>query len=46
MTEDEIFGWHSCLNGHEFEPALGVSDGQGSLECCNPWSHKEVDMTE
>ena len=24
---------------------LGNSEGQGSLECCNPWGHKELDMT-
>ena len=30
MTEDEIVGWHHQLNGHEFEQALGVGDGQGS----------------
>ena len=30
-TEDEIVGWHHRLNGHEFEQALGVGDGQGSL---------------
>ena len=35
MTQDEMVGWHHRLNGHEFEQALGVSDGQGSLECCN-----------
>ena len=23
--------WHHCLNGHEFEQALGVADGQGGL---------------
>ena len=33
-------------NGHEFEQALGVSDGQGSLACCSPWGCKELDMTE
>ena len=27
MTEDEMVGWHHQLNGHEFEQALGVSDG-------------------
>ena len=21
-------------------------EGQGSLECCSPWGHKEWDMTE
>ena len=46
MTEDEIFGWHHRLNGHEFEQALGVSDGQGSLVCCTPWGHKESDVME
>ena len=33
------------LDGHEFEYALGVGDGQGSLACCSPWGHKESDMT-
>ena len=46
MTEDEMVGWHHQLNGHEFEQALGVVDGQGSLACCSPWGHKESDMTE
>ena len=27
-TEDEMVGWHHQLNGHEFEQALGVGDGQ------------------
>ena len=39
--QDETVEWHSCLNGHEFEQTLG----QGSLECCNPWGHKELDVT-
>ena len=43
---DEMDGWHHRLNGHEFEQALGVGDGQGSLACCSPWGHKESDMTE
>ena len=30
MTEDEMAGWHHRLDGHEFEQALGVDDGQGS----------------
>ena len=34
MTEDEMVGWHHQLNGHEFEQASGVVDGQGSLACC------------
>ena len=36
MTEDEMVGWHHQLNGHEFEQALGVGDGEGSLACCSP----------
>ena len=40
MTEDEIVGWHHWLNGHEFEQALGVGDGQGSLACCGSWGHR------
>ena len=43
MTEDEMAGWHQWHYGHEFEQAPGVGDGQGSLECCCPWGHKESD---
>ena len=46
MAEDEKVQWHHQHNGHEFEPALGGGDEQGSLVCCRPWSHKELDMTE
>ena len=46
MTEDEMVGWHHWLNGHEFEQVLGVGDGQGTLVCCSPWGHKELDTTE
>ena len=35
-TEDKIVGWHHWLNGHEFEQAPGVGDGQGSLTCSSP----------
>ena len=45
-TEDEMVGWHHWFNGHEFEQAPGVGDGQGSLVCCSPWGHKELDTTE
>ena len=45
MAEDEMVGWHE-FDGHEFEQALGVGDGQGSLECCRPRSPKILDMTE
>ena len=46
MTQDEMVGWHHQLDGHEFEQALGVGDGQGSLAFCSPWGHKESDITE
>ena len=45
-TEDEMVGWHHLLNGHEFEQAPGVRDGQGRLMCCSLLGHKELDMTE
>ena len=35
-----MIGWHHRLDGHEFEQALGVVDGQGSLACCSPWGAK------
>ena len=44
--EGEMVGWHQQLDGHEFEQALGVGDGQGSLACCSPWSRKESGTTE
>ena len=40
--QDEMAGWHHRLDGHEFEQALAVGDGQGSLACCIPWSCKEL----
>ena len=46
MTEDEMVGCHHWLDGHEFEQAPGVGDGQGSLVCCSPWGCKESDTTE
>ena len=45
-AKDKMAGWHHWLDGHEFEQAPGVDDGQGSLACCSPWDHKELDTTE
>ena len=45
-TEDEMVGWHYRLNGHKFDQAPGYVEGQGGLLCCNPWGHKESDMSE
>ena len=44
--QDEMVGWHHWLDGHEFEQAPGVGDGQGSLACCSPRGCKESDTTE
>ena len=41
-----MVGWHHQLNGHEFEQTLGDGKGQGSLVCCSPWGHKELDTIE
>ena len=47
ITEEEMVGWNHQLNGHEFEKAPGVGDGQRGLTCCSsPWGCKESDMTE
>ena len=44
-AENEMVGWHHCLNGHESEQTLGDSEGQRSLVCCSPWGCKEPDTT-
>ena len=44
-TENEMVEWHHQLNGHEFEEALGVGDGQGRWACCSQCGHKELDTT-
>ena len=41
-----MVGWHHRLHEQEFEQTLGNDEGQGSLMCCSPWSHKESDKTE
>ena len=46
MTEDVTVGWHHQFDGHEFEQALDVGDGEQSLACCSPRGHKESNMTE
>ena len=44
--QDEMVGWYHRLDGHEFEQAPGVGNGQGSLACCSSWGHKESDMSD
>ena len=46
MTEDEMVGWHHQLDGHELERTPGVGGGQGSIERCSSWGHKESDTIE
>ena len=46
MTEDEPVGWHHGLDGYEFEQALGVGDGPGSLVCYSPGGRKESNTTD
>ena len=41
-----MIGWHYQLNGHEFEQAPRVGDGQGSLACCSTRGGKVLDTTE
>ena len=46
ITQDGMVGWHHQLNGYELKQDPGVGDGQGSLVCCGPWCHKELDTTD
>ena len=46
MIEGEMVGWRHQIDGHEFEQAPEVGDGQGSLACCSPWGHKESETIE
>ena len=45
MAYDETVGWNHRLSRHESEQTLGDGEGQGSLECCGSWGHKESDTT-
>ena len=45
MTENEMVRWHHWLDGHEFEQAAEVGDGQGGLVCDSQLGHKKFDMT-
>ena len=48
--EGDDRGWNGWmahwLNGHEFKPASGVGDGQGSLVYSSPRDHRQSDTTE
>ena len=38
-----MVGWHHQFNQHELGQTPGHGEGQGSLTCCSPWGHKELD---
>ena len=42
----EVVGWHHRHNGHAFGWTPGVGDGQGGLEYCASWVHRDLDTTE
>ena len=46
ITVDKMVGLYHWLDGCEFEQALGVGDGQGSLAFHSPLGCKESDTTE
>ena len=46
LTEDEMVGWHHWVSGHEFEQTSRDNEGWGSLVCCNPQGHKELDTAD
>ena len=45
-TGDETDGGYHPLNGYEFAQTPRDGESQGSLACCSPWGHRELDMTE
>ena len=42
-SQDEMAGWHHQCNGHKPGQTSGDGEGQGGLEFCSPWGHKESD---
>ena len=46
MTEDEMVGWLHGLNGHEFEQAPGVGDGQGSLAAVRGVTKSQTQLSD
>ena len=46
MTEDEMVGWHHRLNGHEFEQAPGVGDGQGGHSAVHGVAKSQTQLSD
>ena len=46
MTEDEMVGWLHGLNGHEFEQAPGVGDGQGILAAVRGVTKSQTQLSD
>ena len=42
VWQNEMIWWHYRLDGHEFEQALGVGEGQWSLVRCSPWGSPRI----
>lgn len=37
--------WHHQLDPREFEQALGIGDGQGTLGCCSSWGLSQTELS-
>ena len=46
MTGDEMVGYYHRNNGQQFEITPGDPEEQGTLSCCSPQGHKDLDVTE
>ena len=44
VVKDEMVRQYRQFSGHEFEQTLVDSKGQGSLEWCSTWGHKQLDI--
>ena len=44
-SEDEMLRQHHQRSGYDFEQTPRDGEGQGSLEHCSSWGHKELDTT-
>ena len=41
-----MIGWTQQFNEHELGPTPHNGEGQGGLECCSQWSHKELQESQ
>ena len=45
VSEDDMAGWHHWCCGRELGQTSGDGEGQGSVACCSPWDHEELDTS-